>query len=190
MPRMEPLDAFDRAAAAATAIVAGITDDQLALPSPCTEWTVRELVNHLVTGNLMSVAIVEGRAHPDRNVDRLGSDPKAVFAESLAASRAALHQPGLLERTVTTPMGEAPGAVLVQMRVAELLVHGWDLARATGRSTDIDAELAGSVLAAWQARLADRPRTLTPFADPQPVPDDATAADRLAAYLGRSVVGM
>lgn len=188
MPCMEPLEAFDRAAAAATAIVAGITDEQFDLPSPCTEWTVRQLVNHLVTGNLMTAAIVEGTAHPDRNVDRLGSDPKAVFAESLATSRAAVRQPGLLERAVTTPMGEAPGSVLVHMRVAELLVHGWDLARATGRPTDLDPELAGSVLPFWQARLADRPRTLTPFGEPRPVPDDATPADRLAAYLGRSVV--
>jgi uncharacterized protein (TIGR03086 family) len=93
-----------------------------------------------------------------------------------------------MERIVSTPMGERPGAVLVQLRVAELLVHGWDLARATGQDTDLDPELAEVVRTAWTTQLGDRPRTLLPFDEPQPVPDDAPAADRLAAYLGRSVV--
>ncbi|HVV18455.1 MAG TPA: TIGR03086 family metal-binding protein [Pseudonocardiaceae bacterium] len=185
---MEPMEAFDRAAAAVTAVVAGITDEQYGLPSPCTEWTVRNVLNHIVTGNLLAEAIVGGQSHPDRSVDRLGRDPKRAFADSLAATREALSQPGLMERTVTTPMGEAPGSTLVDMRVAELVVHGWDLATATSQSTDIDPELADRVLRKWQARLGDRPRTLTPFADAQPVGDDASAADRLAAYLGRSVV--
>src|ERR1700759_866542 len=105
---MEPLDAFDRAAAAATDVVAGIGDDQFGLPTPCTEWSVRGVLNHIVVGNLVADAIVAGRSHPDRNTDRLGRDPKAAFARSLAATRDTLSRPGLLERTVTTPMGEAP----------------------------------------------------------------------------------
>jgi uncharacterized protein (TIGR03086 family) len=185
---MESLDAFDRAAAAATTVVAGIGDDQFGLPTPCAEWSVRGVLNHIVVGNLLADAIVAGRSHPDRNTDRLGRDPKATFAQSLAATRDTLSQPGLLERTVTTPMGEAPGAILVHMRVAELVVHGWDIARATGQSTDLDPELADYVFEAWKARLGDRPRTMVPFEDPQPVPEEASAADRLAAYLGRSVV--
>ena len=185
---MEKLDAFDRAAAAATNVVADITDDQYGLPTPCTEWTVRNVLNHLVTGNLMTVAVVGGKSHPDRTVDRLGPDPKATFATSLTEARAALAEPGLMERTVTTPMGEAPGSVFTDMRIAELIVHAWDLAKATGQSTDVDPELVAVVHQTWQNRLGDRPRSLTPFDDPQPVPDDATAADRLAAYLGRTVV--
>jgi uncharacterized protein (TIGR03086 family) len=188
IPAMEPLDAFDRAAAAATAVVDGIGPDQFDLPTPCTEWNVRGVLNHIVTGNMLAEAVVAGRSHPDRNTDRLGRDPKTAFADSLATTRATLGRPGLLERVLTTPIGEAPGAVLVHMRVAELVVHGWDLARATGQSTDIDPELADHVLDTWKARLGDRPRTMVPFEEPQPVPGEATAADRLAAYLGRSVV--
>ena len=183
-----PLDRFDRAAEVATAIVDGIADDQFDLPSPCAEWTVRGVLNHIVTGNLIAEAIVAGRAHPNRDVDRLGEDPAAAFAASLASTRAALSEPGLMERIVSTPIGEAPGAFLVQMRVAELLVHGWDLARATSQSTDLDPELAAQVLAAWQARMGERPRSMLPFEEPQSVPADAPAADRLAGYLGRTVV--
>jgi uncharacterized protein (TIGR03086 family) len=188
MPDMEPMAAFDRAAAAATTVVTGIGTDQFGLPTPCTEWSVRGVLNHIVVGNLVADAIVAGQSHPDRNTDRLGREPKAAFARSLAATRATLSQPGLLERTVTTPTGEAPGADLVHLRVAELVVHGWDLARATGQSTDIDPALADFVFDTWKARMGDRPRTMVPFEDPQPVPGGAFAADRLAAYLGRSVV--
>jgi uncharacterized protein (TIGR03086 family) len=184
---MEPMEAYDRAAAVATAVVDGIADDQFGLPSPCPEWTVRGVLNHIVIGNMIADAIVAGRAHPDRSVDRLGRDPRATLARSLAGTRAVLGQDGLLERTVSTPMGEAPGTTLVHTRAAELLVHGWDLARATGRSTDLDPELAEYVMIDWRTRLGDRPRSMLPFAEPQPVLDGTCAADRLAAYLGRSV---
>jgi uncharacterized protein (TIGR03086 family) len=184
---MEPMESFDRAADAATTIVDGIGDDQYDLPSPCEEWTVRSVLNHIVVGNLTVAAVTGGRRYPDRSADRLGRDPVAAFAKSIKDTRAVLTEPGLFERTVTTPVGEAPGVLLVHLRAAELVVHGWDLARATGQSTDIDPELAEHVMADWRARSGDRPRTLVPFAQPQPVPADACAADRLAGYLGRSV---
>jgi uncharacterized protein (TIGR03086 family) len=185
---MEPMESFDRAAAAASDIVDGIGDDQYGLSSPCAGWTVRSVLNHIVVGNLTVAAITAGKRHPDRAVDRLGRDPRAAFAKSITDTRAVLSEPDLFERTVTTPVGEAPGVLLVHMRVAELVVHGWDLATATGQSTDIDPDLAEHVMANWKARLGDKPRTLVPFEDPQPVPADASAADRLAGYLGRSVV--
>jgi uncharacterized protein (TIGR03086 family) len=65
-------------------------------------------------------------------------------------------------------------------------VHSWDIAAATGQSTDIAPELAAQALAAWRSRLGDGQRPAgMPFDDPQPVPAGATAADELAAYLGR-----
>lgn len=184
---MKPMDAHDRATAVATAVVDGISDERFGLPTPCSEWTVRGVLNHLVVGNLIVLAILAGRSHPDRDADHLGHRPKVTFATSNAQTRAALGAPGVLERTLVTPIGEAPCGVVVVMRACELLVHAWDLATATGQSTDLDPELADHLLAGVTTRLGDRPRRLTPFADPQPVPDDASAADRLAAYLGRSV---
>ncbi|HEX5117609.1 MAG TPA: TIGR03086 family metal-binding protein [Pseudonocardiaceae bacterium] len=185
---MEPIEAFDRAGTAATAVVNGIGDDQWDLPTPCAEWTVRGVLNHLVIVGMIGEAIVAGRAHPDQRVDHLGRDPKATFATTLAANRATVRTPGLMGRVVSTPMGERPGSVLVDTLVAELVVHTWDLARATGQDTDLDPELAQEVRTSWTTRLGDRPRTLLPYEEPQPVPDGATAADRLAAYLGRTVV--
>lgn len=187
MCRMNPLDSFDRAAAAAAAVISGIAEDQFDLPTPCTEWTVRGVVNHLVGGNAFAVTAAAGQPPPDRSLDRVGADPKAAFAESIVATRAALADPGLAERTVRTPIGEQPGVFLVHMRVAELLAHGWDLARATGQSTDLEPDLAEQVLAQWQARLGDGSREGTPFGPATQVPATAPAADRLAGFLGRKV---
>lgn len=189
MRPMEPLAAFDRAAAVATSVLAGVDDDQFGLPTPCTEWTVRGVLNHIVIGNMITDAIVAGVAHPNRNVDHLSRFPRDTFAASLVRTRATLATPELFARVVSTPVGERPGSYLVAVCVAELLVHGWDLAVATGQSTDLDPELARSVRAECATRLGDTPRTLLPYDEPRPVPDQATDADRLAAYLGRSVGG-
>ncbi|MDP9370240.1 MAG: hypothetical protein M3Q03_18535 [Chloroflexota bacterium] len=70
----------------------------------------------------------------------------------------------------------------------ELLIHGWDLARATGQRTDLAPDLAERSLGSWRAWFGDRPRGASGLFDPeQPVPEGAGAADRLAAFLGRRV---
>jgi uncharacterized protein (TIGR03086 family) len=185
---MGPLAAFDRASAVATAVLGRVTSDQFCLPTPCTDWTVRSVLNHIVLGTLTAEATIEGRTHPSPKADHLGRDPRAAFAGSLASLWTNFGAPGLLTRVLTTSMGEAPGAVLVDVRTAELLVHSWDIAVASGQDTDLDPKLVDYVQTRWTARLGDRPRAMLPFGEPQPVPDEACAADRLAAYLGRSVV--
>jgi uncharacterized protein (TIGR03086 family) len=94
----------------------------------------------------------------------------------------------MLAETFDGPIGPAPGAVLLHMRINENLVHGWDLARATGQSTEaMPGDLAGQVLTFSQAQIGEQPRTHLPFDEALPAPTDAPAIDRLAAYLGRKV---
>lgn len=184
----DALDTFDRAAEAVSGVVDNLTDEQLALASPCAEWTVRQVLNHLVMGNLMAHASLRGQQPPtDRSADYLGDDPKTAFAESLSACRAAFGEPGVLDRVVATPLGQQRASFFVHMRVNELLAHGWDLAAATRQSTDLAPDPAESALAMWRARLGDKPRGDLPFGPEQQAPEPATAADRLAAYLGRTV---
>lgn len=187
---MDVLLSFDRVAAAVTRVVEGVRDEQWGLPSPCAEWDVRGVLNHLVMGNLMAHAGVRGRHPPsDRSADYLGADPRAAFADSVVACRAAFAEPGVLEKVVRTPLGEQRGAFYVHMRINELLAHGWDIASATGQSTDLEPELAKEALVGWQARLGDKPRDGMPFGPEREARPDATAADRLAAFLGREVRG-
>jgi uncharacterized protein (TIGR03086 family) len=94
----------------------------------------------------------------------------------------------VLERVFQAPVGPAPGAVLLDPRITEILVHGWDLARATGQPARLPDDLAEEALAfACSQRAPDVPRTGHPFGPAQPVADDSPAIDRLAAYLGRPI---
>jgi uncharacterized protein (TIGR03086 family) len=98
----------------------------------------------------------------------------------------AFLNPGFLDGTHETPMmGQQQGTTIVHMRINELLIHGWDLARAIGQPADLPEDLAEGALILWQTRLAGRPREGMPFGTPEPVADDAPAIDRLAAFLGR-----
>jgi uncharacterized protein (TIGR03086 family) len=181
-----PFALLDRAAAVADSVIAGVKPDRLDNPSPCTEWSVREVVNHLVTGNMVFISMLTGAPRPDRSVDHLGDDPLAAFRDTFQALRAGFAGEGVLDKTYPTPFGPGPGSLLVEMRTTEMTVHSWDIARGSGQSTDLDPGLAESRLASLRAALpADR--TGSPFGPEQPAPAGATAADRLAAFAGRAV---
>lgn len=182
-----PIAGFDRALAAVGELVAGVGVGQWTAPTPCTAWTVCDLVNHLVTGHLSFTALLGGTPPPERDSDHLGDDPAAAYSDAGAALAAAFAAPGILERVFQSPIGPAPGAALLQLRIAEQLVHGWDLAQATGQKAGLPADLAETQLGIWQAQLAGDARDALPFRPAQPVDDDAPAIDRLVAFLGRPI---
>jgi uncharacterized protein (TIGR03086 family) len=177
------------------ALVAGVRNNQWSNPTPCPQWNVRALVNHLVLGNRRSASTLRGeelspssagRQSPD--VDTLGDDPVQAYRDAGAALLTAFSQPGVLEGVFQVPAGRVPGAVMLHLRITELLIHGWDLARATGQTAHLPDDLAEEELAFARSPLApDVPRTGQPFGPVQSVADDAPAIDRLAAYLGRPV---
>lgn len=161
-------------------LVAGIKPDQWGEPTPCAEWDVQSLVAHLINGNTMVASAIAGRAPTYKSL-------RAGFDESAATLLAAFQQPGALEKVVEVPFGRVPGVVALHLRLTELLVHGWDLARATGQPTDFPADLAEQELAFTVAALAAMPPERRPFEPSKPVADSAPALDRLAARLGRDV---
>jgi uncharacterized protein (TIGR03086 family) len=181
-----PIARFDRAAGAADAVIAGVRPDQLDVDTPCSEWTVRQLLNHLVGGTLLFQRMTTGGEPVDRSADFLGADPAEAFRTGVAQLRAAFVADGAMTRVVTTPFGERPVAVLVDMRVTEMMTHGWDLAKATGQSTDLDPELAAHCLESFRAaRATGMGRGM--FAEAKEAPAGATVADQLAALAGRTV---
>ena len=175
-----------RASACTGEVIDGIAAGQWTVPTPCTEWNVRELVGHLVGMNLVFVALFEGSPMPARGADRLGADPAAAYRRSAAELQAAAARPGVLERSQATPLGTATGAERLQWRIIDLLVHGWDLARATGVAAEVPEDLADRALVFARAELPGQPLAGR-FADPQPAGDSAPAIDRLAALTGRPV---
>jgi uncharacterized protein (TIGR03086 family) len=100
------------------------------------------VLNHLVRGNLLFGAIVRGEPRPIPGVDHLGDDPLAAFQLAAAQLRTAFATPGVLESVYEAPFGSGRGAILVHVRIVEVLAHGWDLARATGQPTDFPDDVA------------------------------------------------
>ncbi|MFF4605688.1 TIGR03086 family metal-binding protein [Streptomyces sp. NPDC001339] len=169
------------------ALVAAVRTEDLELPTPCAGWTVRQLVSHMVWENLMAASIAENDPRGDHTADHLGDDHRAAFADSARAALTAFTGSGMLRRTYGPY--EAPGALIVQQVVVELLAHGWDLARATGAPTGLAPEVAEETLAAARRIYGGAPRTEGgSFAPERTAPPGASAADRLAAYLGREPV--
>lgn len=175
---------FRAATADADRLIAGVAPDQFDATTPCEGWNVRDLVNHLVGGNKFFLARATGTPGPSREGDFIGDDPLGAFRASSAELADAFDQDGFLTRTVSTPFGEGPGAVLVTMRINEFLLHSWDLAVATGQPREFDA----GVIAAADRTMRGRPIPRGGmFDEERPAPDGASAVDALAAYTGRRV---
>ncbi len=185
---MTPVDQLSAALDAVGELIAGITPGQWSRPTPCTDWDVRALVTHVTHGNhLFAAALADGASppEPERAEADDNDDPVAAFRDSAEAVVAAFARPGALARTVQVPFGTVPGAVAVHLRLTEVLVHGWDLAQATGQDAAFPEDLAEQELAFTRDALAALPPGRSPFAPPTPAPDSAPALDRLAACLGR-----
>jgi uncharacterized protein (TIGR03086 family) len=130
--------------------IAGIGAEQWELPTPCADWSVRELVNHIVAGNFWAAELGSGRSIDDvgsaLDGDLLGSDPLAAYDRSAAAAAAAFEAPGALDAPCAVSYGPVPGSMYAGHRFIDVLIHGWDVAAATGQPTDLDPAL---VTACW-----------------------------------------
>lgn len=184
-----PLDRFDRAIASTRQVVAGVKPDQLATSSPCTEWDVAQLINHLIGANDFFIGMLGGAANGE--TDYAAGDFLTSFDERTAVTRALFAEPGALEREVQLPWGPGPAIAALGMACTDTFQHGWDLAKATGQSTDLDAELAADLHEGAKQSINPGFRGADgsgmPFGLEQQAPAGASAADQLAAFLGRVV---
>jgi uncharacterized protein (TIGR03086 family) len=174
-------------------LVAEVGPQQWTLPTPCTEWSVRDLVNHFVGGNRLYTEILHGddqalsRRQGRQGRDHLGDHPVSAYRHSADELLEAFRSPGVFEQTFTLPIGTVSGSTALDLRLVETLVHGWDLAQATDQQVKFAAEHAEQALAFSRRKLADYPGGLPVFGSPQKVADDAPAIDQLVALLGRPV---
>lgn len=157
-------------------------------PTPCSEWTVRDLVIHLVGEQLWVPDLLAGKTVAEVgdkfDGDVLEDDPMHVWTESSQAARAAWLRPGALVTVVHLSYGDADGAEYCWQMTTDLAVHGWDLATALGLSAGMGDELATAVLGYVEPQ-ADQWQGMSVFGDPVPVPDGADPQSRLVAMLGR-----
>lgn len=188
MSRPDLVGLFGRAVEEFGRRVPVIGDDQWGAPTPDTEWDVRALVNHVLAEDLwapplldgMTIAEVGGRF----DGDQLGDEPTAAWTRAAAGAVAAVGQPGALERTVHVSFGDISGREYVSQLVCDHVIHGWDLARATGADERLDPELV-EFAAGYLTPQIEGWRSAGVFAPPVDVAAGAGAQDRLLALTGR-----
>ena len=170
-------------------LIAGVRPDQLGDATPCTRWTVRDLVNHVVAVTKGFVRIAAGeRLDRGREVpDLLGDDPAGAYDTASAAACVAFAEPGALDRPWTLFFGDVPGAVVQGIHTVDLSAHAWDIARATGQMDRLDNELGAAVLEIAHGIVNPdfRNEAGDPFRPEVTVAENTPGFDRLAAFLGR-----
>ncbi len=186
------VDQLARATQVCAGLVAGIEPTGSTARTPCSEWTVRDLVVHLILGkHLFADALVPDApptvAHTAKYLENPDADLPAAFDIAGQLLLQAFSTPDAMSRMITVPFGTIPGAVALHLRIVEMLVHGWDLAAATGTRVEFPNDLAEQEIAFSAQNLSRVPPGRRRFADPQSAADDAPAIDRLAALLGREV---
>jgi uncharacterized protein (TIGR03086 family) len=172
---MDPMDLFDRGSAWTKTKIAG-AKGKLDAATPCEEWNVRALINHVLSGHEIFQGAAKGQpvAPPEGDPpDVMADDPVAQYEDARQATITAYREPGAIEKA-----GSTLGIAFV-----DNLVHGHDLAKATGQDTTMPPDLAEAAFGMISGRLdAGRGTFFKPAVD---VSDGASTQDKLLAYMGR-----
>ena len=178
-----------RALASTRQDIAGIGNDQWDAATPCEGWTVRDLANHIVSGNFWAAELARGKSIADvgdrLERDVLGDDPVAAFDESARVADEAFRAPGAMQAPCAVSYGPVPGEVYAGHRFVDVLIHGWDLAAATGQDTALPPDL---VEACWAVVEPQRDLLVGSgmFGDHHEIPAGADRQAGLLALLGRT----
>ena len=175
---MDIIDRYEAAANGFTARLDAVADDQWDNPTPCTDWNVRELVDHVID---IQRQIPEGLGVSVTD----DTDPKAMWQAVRAGAMEALRKPGVLEQTMSGAGGrEVPVEMALVPRLSDVLIHTWDVARATGGDERLNAETAAIVLERLRPNdeLLRSTGTFGPEVD---APPGADAGIELLCFSGR-----
>jgi uncharacterized protein (TIGR03086 family) len=185
---MDLLQTYRRSLSEFTDRVGQVGPDQWRARTPCADWDVRTLVNHVVSEDRWTVPLFAGATIAevgDRFAgDLLSGDPAGAAREAAAQAELAVAEPNALDRTVHLSAGETPAREYVHQLLAEHLVHGWDLTVAIGAEPRLDAE-AVRECARWFAGRVGSYRAGGMVEAGVDVPAEASEQDRLIAAFGR-----
>lgn len=165
-----------------------VRDDGWHRPTPCAEWDVRALANHVTNEVAWISPLLDGATIQevgDRlDGDLLGDDPAGAWAQACQEALARAAADGVLDRPVHLSYGDSTGAAYLAEVTSDIVIHTWDLARATGGDEHLDPDL---VEVAWAtlAPNAHEWRAAGVFGPAVEVPADADPQARLLALTGR-----
>ena len=176
------------AADAAARTVGNVDASQFGGPTPCADWDVRTLLNHLIVWTSYSLAArADGESVGQDLIDRdFADDPgfAADYRAQLDRALTAWSDPATWERSLDVMGSPMPAADVAALNLAEMVLHGWDLAAATGQAYAVSEPAAAAALRAVAAN-AELFRQYKGFAEPVQVPGSATVLDQVLALSGR-----
>ncbi len=189
--RPDTLAMLDLAQTAAAYVVARVDRTQWDLPTPCTEWSVIDIINKLTASTTMFTSFGL-REQPDPGLDLInpnhvvGEDPLGAYEREAAACRAAWRQPAALEGMATSTIGEAKARAVLNARIFDTTILTTDIAAACGLAHGIDDELAAYVLRIAKA-LVPAVRSASPerYQDPVELGSETPVVDQMIAATGR-----
>jgi uncharacterized protein (TIGR03086 family) len=183
----DPRRGFATAVALGGRAIANVDPSQLDGPTPCTDFTVRDLLGHLVYV-LRRVSAI-GRGEDLSSVAATSGVDDAEWTEAWdrAAGEvlAAWSDPDVLERTMVVPFGELSGAATIAVYTGEITIHTWDLATATDQQPEWDDGTVAAALVAYRSVLPPTRPPGVPFQAAVPISDDRPLIEVLAAWSGR-----
>jgi uncharacterized protein (TIGR03086 family) len=181
---MDPISQLDQVLPMLKEMVATLTPEELAAQTPCEKFPVQGVLEHMIGGGSMFAAAFRGEAPPAAPPS---GDPLVLFPKVMDELLGSMKAPGALDQMVDAPFGTVPGEVFARFVALDGLVHGWDVATATGKRYDPPADLVAAADAFARQALADEMRDGDTFKAAADVPATASPIERLAAFTGRTV---
>jgi uncharacterized protein (TIGR03086 family) len=182
--RLGPITQLDEIVPLLNDLVAALDDSHLDADTPCVSFNVRQVLEHMIGGATMFAAAFRDKASVPAGMP---ADVVAAFHPAMAELMAAIRSPGALERTIQSPFGEVSGETFARFVAMDGLVHGWDIATATGQPYDPPAEVVTEVEAFARQAIGDGMRDRDTFAAAVDPPADCSPIIRLVAFTGRRV---
>jgi uncharacterized protein (TIGR03086 family) len=181
---MEAIERIENATALASEKVHGVKADQLSDPTPCSDFDVRALLNHVIGGlEMLRTAASGGKAAMPEG-DQFGSDPGQTYDERRTKLLDVLKDPAALERNWEMPFGSMPGQMMAGIAFMEHVTHAWDVAKATGQDTTLPEDLVKECMDL--VTPMDAMLRMPGVCGPQvAVSEDAPLTDRFVGFMGR-----
>jgi uncharacterized protein (TIGR03086 family) len=177
------VEQWNQVAEGFTARLDAVRADQWDALTPCPEWTVRQLVEHAIGAQRMMARARGATGVVDAPT---GDDPRPAWQAVRAAAAAAYSEPAEMDQIVKMPFGEMPARDALAIPMGDLLVHTWDLARATGGDERLDAQAVAAVYEGMKLlpeEIVRTPQIFGPKVDP---PAGANLQTQMLCFTGRS----
>ena len=185
---MHPQQQLSQILPALNGVVERISPWQLTDPTPCDEFNVSDILDHMIVLGGSFGYLFRGEEPPEIDAPAVaGWVPAPEFTKTMDDLLDAVHSPGAMERTVPTPLGEMPGETFARLVAFDGLIHGWDIATATGQQVGLPSAVVDAVTMFAHQALTDDLRDGDTFKQPTDPGAAADAIARLAAFSGRSV---